>query len=105
MKLTPKLIKDYIRVRTDIISNNADWWLNYAKNELPTIEEYYERCVKDKGGKYDFTVRRYKTHSRQLPKIERVQYKLRLKNTDVRRYIEYSIYRNTPFNFKEVIKL
>lgn len=26
---------------------------------LPTFEYYYKNCVLDKGGKYDFTVRRY----------------------------------------------
>lgn len=33
------------------------------RNQLPTFEYFYNNCVLDKGGKYDFTMLRYKSET------------------------------------------
>ena len=106
MTPTEKLnhLKDYISYRTDIISDKPNWWLTTAKNELPSFDYYIKNCVEDKGGKYDFTKRRYTTHATILDKIERVNYQpSKCHQKDVYRTIEYSYWMSSPFNFKEKI--
>jgi hypothetical protein len=94
-------LSDYLKYRTDIISGDYKKWLGVSKYQLPTFEYYLEKCVKNKGGNYDFTLRRFSSPS--------VQTDLRIFNQSVKKEIkirlryEYSMWMGTPFNFKEII--
>lgn len=101
------LFKQYQKFKIEIIASDPKrWCLSSAKYELPTFEYYLENCIKNKGGKYDFTIRRYKTHLESLPKINSVLYdKLFEKQKNITRKIEFSIWMGTPFNFNEKISI
>ena len=91
--------KEYLKYRLDIIGNNPNWWLGKAKYQLPTFEYYLQNCVIDKGGKYDFTIRKY---NNQIDLKE-----FNIKNSAINRNIKaifkttHSYWIGTPFNFKD----
>lgn len=96
-------LKDYIKFRIDIVSNNPDWWLGMARNELPTFDYYLKNCVEDKAGKYDFTKRMFKTCTMQMPIIKDTMEIIEFIQKKTTTRIEFSIWMGTPFNFKEII--
>lgn len=89
-------LSDYLDHRLDIIANNPNRWLKTGYYQLPTFDRYMEHCVNNSGGKYDFTKRRYKSHSQTLEPI-RIEYQPREKGLS--RYYTYSMWMGTPFNF------
>ena len=103
-------LKDHIAIRLDIIGQDPKRWLGYNRPQLPEFGYYYKNCVLDKGGKYDFTVRRYKSHS-QTVQTEEVtwinQNYIQGKSKKHKIYVtvEYSIWMSTPFNFKEKVEI
>ena len=92
---------NYLDHRIDIIANNPNRWLKTGFYQLPTFEYYLENCVNDKGGAYDFTERRYKSHTQTLESV-RIEHQPRTK--ELKRYFRYSMWMSTPFNFKEIRK-
>lgn len=96
--------KDYLAVRNDIIADNPFWWLGTAKYQLPTFEYYVKNCIEDKGGKYDFTQRNYSTYAQVLEPIENSQNtSVRMNNGKLYRFVTYSMWMGSPFNYKEEI--
>lgn len=91
---------DYLDYRLDIMANNPNRWLKTGYYQLPTFEYYLDNCVNDNGGKYDFTQRRYKSHTQTLNPI-RIEFEPRGKQ--LTRHYTYSMWMGTPFNFKEII--
>ena len=91
---------DYLDYRIDIIANNPNRWLNSSPYQLPEFEYYLKNCVNDKGGKYDFTQRRYKSYEQVLEPV-RVQYQPRTKQ--LTRHYTYSMWMGTPFNFEQIL--
>jgi len=94
---------DYLKHRMDILGNDFHSWQGSRKFQLPTFEYYYQNCVLDKGGKYDFTQRNYKsyTDSKEL----KVKDSIVDKAKKVSFQLKYSIWMGTPFNFKEEIQI
>jgi len=90
---------DYLKVKLQIQMADLDrWLLSYSKYELPTFEYYITYCVIDKGGRYDFTVRRYGNEERKSEAWFRNASVHQKVNIDV--VLKYSMYMGTPFNFK-----
>ena len=100
-------LSNWLQIRTDIICNNPDKWLrDYKKNYLPSFEYYLKNCVEDKGGDYDFTVRRYRTYSERIYPIEsEFKPQLKLSQKIINIEVEYSYWMGTPFNYKQKIIL
>jgi hypothetical protein len=98
-------LKDYLNYRTDIVVNDANRWMGTSKNQLPTFEYYLKNCVYDSGGKYDFTVRRYSTPAQVLEPITfHSQNKHLMNSKRMYRFIVYSMWMGTGFNYKTVIQ-
>ena len=100
-------LSEFLQYRTDIVCNNPDYWLSGTQgNYLPTFEYYIQNCVLDKGGAYDFTKRRYKTHAEVIipithsdkPQMNQCQKK-------VFSSVEFSRWHFTAFNFKQKVEL
>ena len=91
--------KEYLKYRLDIIGNNPNWWLGKAKYQLPTFEYYLQNCINDKGGKYDFTKRQYRSPICQKDLIVSNAYIER--NINIIFKTNYSYWMGTPFNFKD----
>jgi len=97
--------KEYLKLRIDIIANNPSRWLNTGRLQLPTFEYYLENCVKDKGGKYDFTVRRYSTPAQVLEPISfHSQNKYAMNSKRLYRSIIHSMWMGTAFNYETVVE-
>jgi hypothetical protein len=92
--------KDYLSYRLDIIANSPNRWLGSSYNELPTFDYYLEHCVNDKGGKYDFTKRLYRTNKQT---IDRVIVEYLPRSNVLTRHFTYSFWMGTPFNYNEII--
>jgi len=91
--------KDYLRYRIDIISNDIDrWLLKNSKYQLPTFEYYLQNCVIDKGGNYDFTIRRY--GNQKDVKEMNVKNQCIDKSLKVSYGVNYSMWMGTPFNYE-----
>lgn len=97
---------DYLKYRIDIIANDPERWLNKSsKHQLPKFEYYLKNCVEDKGGKYDFTIRRYSTPAQNLMPISFCsQSHIQMESRPLYRWVEHSFWMGTPFNYKTVIK-
>jgi hypothetical protein len=91
-----------LKFRIDIISNDIPrWLLSNSKYQLPSFDYYLENCVKNKGGNYDFTIRRYKTHlSAKQHNVSNASLK---RSVNVNCFSEHSIWMGTPFNFKDTV--
>jgi hypothetical protein len=99
--------KNYLHIRIDIICGKPDYWSKrYNKNKLPSFEYYLQNCVIDKGCNYDFTVRRYSTHTEVILPIESST-KNFLKDSQRKIYstVKYSYWMGTPFNYKQEIEI
>ena len=98
-------LSDYLQYRTDIICNKPDYWLNdIHKNYLPSFDYYLQNCVIDKGGNYDFTVRRYKTHFEKTKNINHTDKPLMNKvQKCVLVGVEFSRWHFTSFNYKQIV--
>lgn len=97
--------KEYLKLRIDIIANAPNRWLVNSKMQLPTFDYYLKNCVNDKGGKYDFTVRRYSTPSQVLEPISfHSQNKYAMNSKRLYRRITYSIWMGTAFNYETVVE-
>lgn len=97
--------KDYLKLRIDIIANDPNRWLGNSKMQLPTFEYYIKNCVKDKGGKYDFTKRNYSTPAQVLEPINfHSQNKYAMNSKSLYRSIIHSMWMGTAFNYKTVVK-
>jgi hypothetical protein len=97
--------KKYLRYRCDIIANDPKRWLGVSKLELPSFDYYLKNCVEDKGGKYDFTVRRYSTPTQHLNPISfNSQNKYQMDSKILYRNITHSMWMATAFNYKTIIK-
>ena len=101
-------ISDWIAIRLELMANEPRRWLGYDHNgrwfknayyQLPTFEYYMKNCVDDKGGKYDFTMRRYSSHRETIKPMSEQGF------TDEKgggsRILRHAIYMGTPFNFIE----
>ena len=96
--------KNYLVYRCDIIANDPNRWLGSAINQLPSFEYYLKNCVEDKGGKYDFTVRRYSTPAQTLEPITfHSQNKYQMKSIRLHRTISYSLWMGTAFNYETTV--
>ena len=96
--------KDYLIYRCDIIANDPNRWLGSSKNELPSFEYYLKNCVEDKGGKYDFTIRKYETPAQILEPISfHSQNKYQMKSKRLYRNVVHSIWMGTAFNYETII--
>lgn len=87
-------LQDYLDLRIDIVGNDVRTWTSVAKYLLPTFDYYIKNCVEDKGGKYDFSVRRYSSPAQVLQPIGKFK--------KFSRKLVYSYWMGTPFNYKEV---
>jgi hypothetical protein len=98
--------KDYLKLRINIIANDPNRWLHEKmKYQLPTFEYYLENCVKDKGGKYDFTKRNYSTPAQVLEPISfHSQNKYAMNSKRLYRTIIHSMWMGTPFNYETVVE-
>jgi hypothetical protein len=76
-------LPNYIYHIADLKAQNPDRWINgYYENgrrklspyNLPTFEYYLNNCVVDKGGKYDFTKRNYKSEKIKIEYIDKVNF-------------------------------
>ena len=95
----------YLKLRIDIISNDPKRWLGNSKTQLPTFEYYLRNCVNDKGGKYDFTVRRYSTPTQVLEPISfHSQNKYAMNSKRLYRKIVHSMWMGTAFNYETVVE-
>ncbi len=101
-------VSDWIAIRLELMTNEPRRWVgfehkgNWFKNayyQLPTFDYYMQNCVNDKGGKYDFTKRRYCSHRETIKPMSERGF------TDEKgggsRILRHSIYMGTHFNFKE----
>ena len=76
----------------------------FIKNYLPSFDYYLQNCVIDKGGNYDFTVRRYKTHFEKTKNINHTDKPLMNKvQKCVLVGVEFSRWHFTPFNYKQIV--
>lgn len=89
--------EDYLAIRIDIISNYPSRWLGPSYNELPLFEYYLKNVINDVAGPYDFTVRRYKSVKQTLT---RINVEFESKGCELSRYMSYSRWMGTPFNFQ-----
>jgi len=107
MTTTDKLIhlRDYLNHRLDIIYSDFSSWQGLRKHNLPTFDYYMENCVEDKGGAYDFTVRRYWKNDTLTEDTNVLHESRDFKSTKVVRKTSYSIWMGTPFNYKCDIKI
>lgn len=105
IELEPKVWLKYFNYKIDIICNDPKRWLGYNKRELPSYEYFVRHCIQDKGGKYDFTKRRYGNVSKYIGGKDIVLNRRRYSDfpTVQSITIKYSIWMGTPFNFKEEI--
>lgn len=91
-------LNEYINIIIDIMCSEPSRWVrSSSRHQLPSFDYYIKNCIIDKGGKYDFTKRNYRTHFQILNKSEFYNIK-----TELIRYTQYSIWMGTEFNFKEV---
>jgi hypothetical protein len=93
---------DYLKYRMDILGNDYFSWQGSRKYQLPTFEYYYQNCVIEKGGKYDFTQRNYQ--SCMTSKELNVKDSIIDKTIKVNYQVKYSMWMGTAFNFENVIK-
>ena len=97
--------KEYLKLRIDIIANDPNRWLGNSKMQLPTFDYYLKNCVNDKGGKYDFTVRRYSTPAQVLEPISfHSQNKYAMNSKRLYRSIIHSMWMGTAFNYETVVE-
>jgi hypothetical protein len=97
--------KDFLVFRCDIIANDTKRWLGSSKNQLPSFEYYLKNCVEYKGGKYDFTVKRYSTPAQTLEPITfHSQNKHQMSSKRLYRTIIHSFWMGTPFNYETVVQ-
>lgn len=97
-------VSEYLSARIDIIANDPKRWLFQTPYQLPTFEYFVQNCLNDKGGTYDFMVRRYSTAKQVIPKFNRVLYFDKPNESkELVRYYKHSIWMGTPFNYEEVI--
>ena len=93
-------ISDWIAIRLELMANEHSRWLGTnAYYSLPTFDYYLANCIKDKGGKYDFTKRQYSTHCETIRPMTRLGHKD--SEGGAKRILRYSYYMGTPFNFRE----
>lgn len=103
-------LSDFLQYNTDIICNNPDYWMSgFHKNYLPTFDYYLKNCVLDKEGPYDYTKRKYSSHSQVLiPTIDyangRKRTQMKLCQRKIYSTVKYSYWKGTPFNYKQVIE-
>ena len=93
-----KELQDYIKLRIDIVSNDIDRWTGYNRRELPSFEFYLEN-------KELLHKTRYKTSVQIIEPITYTHHMHRVTGSKrLIRYLEFSSWMGTPYNFKEVIK-
>jgi len=92
-------LQEYLNHRIDIICNSPQRWLNDLKN-LPTYEYFIKNCIEDKGGKYDFTVRRFVKENNIYQPSKVCNFENVIHNLPtVKTVTKHSIWMSTPFNF------
>ena len=77
---------------------------------MPTFEYYLKNCVLDKDGPFDYTKRRYKSHSQILiPDIDFANGKkrplMKIIQKKIFSTVIYSYWKGTPFNYKQIIEV
>ena len=93
-------LETYLNHRIDIIYNNPSWWLRNLEL-LPTFEYHKVNCIEDKGGKYDYTVRRYvKERNIYKPSGECNFTPVKHELKTVKSIVKHSYWMGTPFNFE-----
>lgn len=100
-------LSDYMGYVVDIICNKPHYWLGeFHKNKLPNFDYYIKNCVLDKGGVYDFTVRRYRTHSEVImPIAHHDKPQMKFAQKKVYSTVNFSRWHFTAFNYKQEIEL
>ena len=93
-------LSTYLNHRIDIICNDPIKWLKDLEF-LPTFEYHKANCIDDKGGKYDYTVRRY-TKERNIyrPSEECNFTPIKHELKTVSSIVKHSYWMGTPFNFE-----
>ena len=94
-------LSDYIEIRLAIISHDPEKWLGMWKPQLPSFDYYYQKCVLDQGGPYDFTKRNLKSHMKSVYFPVYMHHGHQKTGIPpLRLTVEYSSWMGTPFNFK-----
>ena len=97
-------LSEYLSVRIDIVSNDLKKWLYQTPNQLPSFNYFVKNCINDKGGCYDFTVRRYSTPKQVLTPIQHVEFIDRpTESKPLIRFLKHSYWMGTPFNYEQII--
>ena len=116
MEFNDKLdhLSTWLKHRVDIMCHNPKRWMSYTTKDgyfntsyynLPTFEYYLKNCVQDKGGAYDFTMRRYKTLEAKASVIESANFQNIIGEYKTASHLfKYSNWMGTAFNFKQVKK-
>jgi len=93
-------LQEYLNHRIDIMCNNPKLWIKQPQL-LPTFDYYVKNCIEDKGGKYDFTVRRYvKEVNKYKPSMSCNFINVIHELPEVNTITKHSYWMSTPFNFK-----
>ena len=90
--------KEYLNVIIDI---NCNGHIYRSKHQLPSFDFYKTNVINDRGGNYDFTLRRYITHPQIILHFGCVlhEYRVGLDSAKEVRY-KYSMWMGIPFNFE-----